>query len=152
VYLSFRSTTISPHQTLIEAASIAIWNRNNIAVALAIGTWVINVVFLILGMSFPFQLLQVVCDYANAFLVIGSVRVSHSFMSVDDLLGPSHLQLVRSCTLYGYRAGPSSIVGLSILVATNLLSYPWQLPTPFYFSPCLLACFAYAITVVVPLV
>ena len=85
MYLSFRSTTISPHKTLIEAASVAIWNRNKIAVALAIGTWVINVAFLILGLSSPFQPLQVVCDYANALLVIGPVRVSHSFMSVDYL-------------------------------------------------------------------
>ena len=53
--------------------------------ALAIGTWVINIAFLILGMFFPFQLLQVVCDYANACFVIGPVRVSHGFMSIDYL-------------------------------------------------------------------
>jgi hypothetical protein len=55
VHLSFRSTIISPHQALIEAASIAIWNKNRIAVALAIGTWAINVAFLIQGMLFPFR-------------------------------------------------------------------------------------------------
>ena len=85
VNLIFRSTTTSPNQALIEAASIAIWNKNNIAVALAIGTWIINVVFLILGMSFPFQLPQVVCNHANVFVVIGPVRVSHGSENIDYL-------------------------------------------------------------------
>ena len=54
-HLSFRSMIISLHQVLMEAASIAIWNKNKIAVGLAIGTWGINIPFLIQGMSCSFH-------------------------------------------------------------------------------------------------
>ena len=47
----FHDTMVSPNQELIEIASIAIWNRNKIATAAAIGVWVINVAFLIQGKS-----------------------------------------------------------------------------------------------------
>ena len=62
VHLSFRPTIVSPHQALIEAVSIAIWNKNKIAVALAIGTWAINVAFLILGRFHPLLLLQMMLN------------------------------------------------------------------------------------------
>ncbi len=45
----FHDTMVSPNQELIEIASIAIWNRNKVATAAAIGVWVINVAFLIQG-------------------------------------------------------------------------------------------------------
>ena len=47
----FHDAMVSPNQELIEIASIAIWNRNKIATAAAIGVWVINVAFLIQGKS-----------------------------------------------------------------------------------------------------
>ena len=46
----FRRATISPIQTLIEVASIAIWDRNKVIIATAISVWVINVGVLIQGM------------------------------------------------------------------------------------------------------
>jgi hypothetical protein len=46
----FRHATISPIQTLIEIASIAIWDRNKVIMAAAISVWVINVGVLTQGM------------------------------------------------------------------------------------------------------
>lgn len=46
----FRYATISPIQTLIEVASIAIWDRNKVIMATAISVWVINVGVLTQGM------------------------------------------------------------------------------------------------------
>ena len=43
--------TISINKALIDATSAAIWNRSKIAVAMAIGVWAINVIFIIQGMS-----------------------------------------------------------------------------------------------------
>jgi hypothetical protein len=62
-----RSTIISPNQVLIEPPSVAIWNRHKVAVNIAIGTWVIYVVFLIQGISFPSIVLQVMWNRANVF-------------------------------------------------------------------------------------
>jgi hypothetical protein len=45
---------------LIEASSIAIWNRNKVAVVIAIGVWAVNVVFLVEGAYLPFPLLQAI--------------------------------------------------------------------------------------------
>lgn len=46
----FRYATISPIQTLIEVASIAIWDRNKVIMATTISVWVINVGVLTQGM------------------------------------------------------------------------------------------------------
>jgi hypothetical protein len=45
----FRNTTIPRDQVLIEAPSIAIWNRQKVVVAVAISVWGIDVAFLIQG-------------------------------------------------------------------------------------------------------
>jgi len=42
--------TISINKVLIDATSAAIWNRSKIAVAMAIGVWAINIIFIIQGM------------------------------------------------------------------------------------------------------
>jgi hypothetical protein len=47
----FLFTIISTKQALIEITSIAIWNRNKVAMALAIGVWAMNVGFFIQGKS-----------------------------------------------------------------------------------------------------
>ena len=47
---------MSLNQPLIEIASIAIWNRNKVVMAAAIGVWCVNLGFLIQGrslLSFP---------------------------------------------------------------------------------------------------
>ena len=151
VHLSFRPTIVSPHQALIEAVSIAIWNKNKIAVALAIGTWAINVAFLIQGMLFPLRpVASCVVTQTRFFFVTGPVRVSHGSVNIDYLWVFLTFQLIRRCALFGYR--PDSTAELSILRATNSPSCPWQLPTSFYFLPCSLACFACVVTVVVLLV
>jgi hypothetical protein len=49
------TTAISPGQDLTEAASIAIWNKNRVAVGMALCIWVINVGFLIEGRSLLFS-------------------------------------------------------------------------------------------------
>lgn len=41
-------TTTFPNQTFIEVASIAIWNRNKVAMALAFSVWGINTVLYVL--------------------------------------------------------------------------------------------------------
>jgi hypothetical protein len=43
-----------PSRTLIEASSIAIWNKNKIAVTIASSVWVTNVVTAGMGKSAPF--------------------------------------------------------------------------------------------------
>ncbi|KAI9453602.1 hypothetical protein F5148DRAFT_1289011 [Russula earlei] len=42
-----------PNPALIEASSIAIWNRNKIVVAIATGVWAVNVAVIIQGKSHP---------------------------------------------------------------------------------------------------
>ena len=72
-----------PRVVLIEVSSIAIWNRNKVAVVIAISVWGINVVFLVEGGCLPFPLYEV---FTRCF-VTGAARVSHEF----QLFGPSHL-------------------------------------------------------------
>jgi hypothetical protein len=43
----FHKTAIFPDQTLIEVASIAVWNKNKVATAMAIGLWGANAAFFI---------------------------------------------------------------------------------------------------------
>jgi hypothetical protein len=45
LHLPFRIATISPDQVLIDAASIAIWNRNKVVMVMSISLWVIGVAF-----------------------------------------------------------------------------------------------------------
>jgi hypothetical protein len=40
---------ISREQVLIDVTSTAIWNRNKIAMAMAIGAWILNIGFIVLG-------------------------------------------------------------------------------------------------------
>lgn len=109
VRLSFRTTTISPHQALIEgaAASIAIWDRNKIAVALAISTWGINVAFLIEGMSFslpPYYcrscVIMQTC-FGNRSCA-GEPRFHQYSISIIHFWTSPHLRLVHRCAPYGY--------------------------------------------------
>jgi hypothetical protein len=44
----------------MDIASIAIWNRNRVVVATAIGVWGINVVISIQSKSLPFLLLHTI--------------------------------------------------------------------------------------------
>lgn len=56
-------TIIYINKALIETASSAIWNRNRVAVAAAIGVWLINVGFLIQGRSRLLPLLQSILNH-----------------------------------------------------------------------------------------
>jgi hypothetical protein len=51
---SFKPGQYFPNQALIEAFSIAIWNKNKFAMAIAVISWVTNVSVIIQGKSFPF--------------------------------------------------------------------------------------------------
>jgi hypothetical protein len=57
----FPPQATSSNQTLIGAASIAIWKRNKAVIAATIIIWGIDVGFLIQGKLFP--LLQIISDY-----------------------------------------------------------------------------------------
>ena len=47
----------SPKMALIKATSIAIWNKNKLVTAIALGVWVTNIAFLIRGnWTCPFRL------------------------------------------------------------------------------------------------
>ena len=43
-----------PNETLIEASSVAIWDRNKFVVTIATIVWVASLVAIIQGKSFPF--------------------------------------------------------------------------------------------------
>jgi hypothetical protein len=51
MYVLFNASVVLQSRVLTEFTSIAIWNRNNVAVAMAIGIWIMNAVFFIQGRS-----------------------------------------------------------------------------------------------------
>jgi hypothetical protein len=51
---SFKPGLSFPNQALIEEFSVAIWDKNKIAVTIAVITWVTNVSVIIQGESLPF--------------------------------------------------------------------------------------------------
>jgi len=64
---------------LIGIASLAIWNRNKVAVAMAISVWVINVGFLIQGKSRLLPSIPENMGSRNYCLAIGVARVGGQF-------------------------------------------------------------------------
>jgi len=77
-----------PEQRLIEPASIAIWGRNKIIVALAFSVWIINISFLTQGKS-PSSPLpahdKVILNQRGS--LSGIVRVNNQSSNILELLG-----------------------------------------------------------------
>ncbi len=53
LYIQFHLTTSFWNQILINVGSVAIWNRNKVAAALALTVWVITIGFHIYSKSLP---------------------------------------------------------------------------------------------------
>ena len=58
----FCAATLFPKYVLMEPSSIAIWHRNKVIMAVAIGLWVANIGVLSLGEYPPFHLFGILTD------------------------------------------------------------------------------------------
>lgn len=83
-----------PKQRLMEPASIAIWGRKNIIVALAFSVWIINVSFLSQGRSRsspPPAHDKIILNHCGSLL--GIVRVNHQSLNHSGTSGLIHSQI-----------------------------------------------------------
>ena len=100
------------------AVSTAIWNRNKIAVAVAIGVWAINIAFFIQGRSVSPSIAEHVGSHKR-YLATGAVRVGGHFWA----FWTHSFNLLRSYALYGYL--PWTPVVFPTPRATNPRSFLW---------------------------
>ena len=144
LYLYFRAAATSPDEALIVVASIAIWNRNKLAVRISLGVWGCNVAFLVQGKLLLFNRSGISCltQFGN---LPGAARVS-SILIIFGFVGLSD----GSFALDGYqRVLP---VCLRRQSPANPPSSLCSLLTSPCFSSCSLACSACAIAMVTCLV
>jgi len=90
--------TISINKVLIDATSAAIWNRSKIAVAMAIGVWAINIIFIIQGM---FLLLPFTAGHMGSHNCCFFQQVLCAWVTNFKCF-QSFPYLIHSCTLNGY--------------------------------------------------